>query len=350
MIGAYVHHHGRGHRTRVGAVAACLREEVVLFGSDPPPGAARESGVPRWVALDVDDDCGPFVDPQAGGTMHWAPVRHPGYRTRMAELAGWAERMSVGWVDVSVEVALLWRTLGVPTVVSVLPGERGDAPHELVHRQAAAILAAWPDWVPLPAHLEPVADRVHRVGGISRFASRPRPAPGRDDGDASRPRIVVFGGAGGASEGPDYWPEVARRCRSSQLTVLGGASGGWVDDPWPLLCEADLVVSHAGQGAIADLACAGTPAVVVPVERPFGEQHATADVLRTHGVTEVWERLPPPEVTARRLDAVDPTDRARRDRASDAWSRWGTGRAARRAATLLECLAAGRAPTPTEGS
>ena len=77
----------------------------------------------------------------------------------------------VGVALVVVSVALV-RLLGVPTTVQALPGIRDDAPHELSFRLADRIVAAWPDWVALPAHLAPSAERVHRVGGISRFEGR----------------------------------------------------------------------------------------------------------------------------------------------------------------------------------
>ena len=39
-----------------------------------------------------------------------------------------------------------------------------------------------------------------------------------------------------------------------EFRALGVAGGDWVDDVWPLLCTAALVVTHAGQNAVADLA------------------------------------------------------------------------------------------------
>ena len=48
-------------------------------------------------------------------------------------------------VDVSVEVAILVRLLGVPVVVMAMPGDRIDAPHDLVYQAADHILAAWPE-------------------------------------------------------------------------------------------------------------------------------------------------------------------------------------------------------------
>src|SRR5690606_4887551 len=63
-------------------------------------------------------------------------------------------------------------------------------------------------------------------------------------------------------------------------SALGGRSERWVDDPMAEIARAEVVVSHAGLGALADVALARRPAVVIPAERPHLEQVSTAEVLR----------------------------------------------------------------------
>ena len=46
------------------------------------------------------------------------------------------------------------------------------------------------------------------------------------------------------------------------------------------ICAADVVITHAGQSCVADVAAAPRPAIVLPQQRPFDEQHATAETLR----------------------------------------------------------------------
>jgi hypothetical protein len=48
------------------------------------------------------------------------------------------------------------------------------------------------------------------------------------------------------------------------------------------MCAADVVITHAGQSCVADVAAARRPAIVLPQPRPFDEQHATAETLRRH--------------------------------------------------------------------
>ncbi len=101
-----------------------------------------------WLQLARDDDPEGTGDVTAGGALHWAPPGHAGLRERMAQLAAWivtyAPRLLV--VDVSVEVAVLARTMGVPTIVMGMPGAREDYAHQLGYRLADAIIAPWPEW------------------------------------------------------------------------------------------------------------------------------------------------------------------------------------------------------------
>src|SRR6478735_10852710 len=137
-IGWYVHHHGSGHRTRMSAVRGHLDGVVVLSTLEAPADGSA------WVRLPRDDDGEPR-DQSAGGSLHWAPLRHPGLRARAAAVSAWIERERPDAVvaDVSVEIAVLARLHGVPVVLVAQRGIRHDAAHALAYAQAAAIAAPW---------------------------------------------------------------------------------------------------------------------------------------------------------------------------------------------------------------
>ncbi|OAB88293.1 hypothetical protein AWH69_00275 [Janibacter melonis] len=257
-VGIYVHHHGAGHLRRARSIAAELRArgaEVTLLGSRGDVD----------IALPRDDDGPPadLVGTTADGQLHWVPLRHEGLRERMAAVAAWVaqEDPAVMVVDVSVEVTAFVRLLGVPVVVVAQPGLRDDPAHELGCRLAEAIIAPWPSSVCPAPHLRRWEDKVAHVGGIS--ALRPGPPVPRE------PLAVLLGGG-------DGWPDpalpemVTSAVPDLRWQVVGGSS--WVSDLGPLLQRACVVVSHAGQNAVADLAALEVPAVVVPQPRPFDEQ------------------------------------------------------------------------------
>jgi len=291
MIGYYVHHHGRGHTSRALAIRAHLDEDVVYFSSSPRPVELRAD---KWVQLplDVPDDDSPPVDPTANGRLHWVPVGVDGLADRSAMLlnAITAFRPRRMVVDVSVEVTLLSRLAGVPVTVMAMPGDRGDAVHALAYDVADAIIAPWASEVYRPEWLRHHDDRTHYVGVISRYdgmASTPSDEAGRRTG-------LLLAGTGGSTVPDDALDQLQRGASDYEWTAAGG-SAGWVDDLWPLLCGADVVVTHAGQSAIADIAAAQVPAVVViPEPRPFGEQHASATAMAEAGVAvtaTTWPRL-----------------------------------------------------------
>lgn len=230
-------------------------------------------------------------------------------------------------VDVSVEVALFLRLLGIPTVVVALPGERTDAPHVLVHRVADHIIAAWPAKLNTPHWLQAHAHKTSYVGGISRFEDRTPTVSAAESEAVQGLRVLVLGGAAdafGEAERPDALGDAC--------TALGGASGQWAEDPWPHLCRADVVVSHAGQSSVADIAAARRPAVIVPQHRPFNEQHATATMLHRQGLavtTAQWPSSDDWPALLRRACASDPRH----------WRQWQVRGAAGRAAAAIEATA-----------
>lgn len=294
MIGYYVHHVGRGHLHRAEALAVRLAgrgEEVTGLSSLPRP-----AGWPgAWVDLPRDDDGTP-VDVSAGGRLHWAPLGHGGLRGRAAAVSAWIAAAEPGAmvVDVSVETILLARLHGVPVVTVVQPGVRDDPAHTLGYDVADALVAFWPAAATaMGAGLPPSArERLVPVGALSRHPVR-RPGAGavRRPGRATRTVVLLLGRgghdvsegdvAGARSETPGW-----------EWVVLDGRESTWVEDPSTVLASADAVVTHAGQNALAEVAAARRPAVVLPQQRPHREQATTAAALAAGWPVVVRERWP----------------------------------------------------------
>ncbi|MFH8990343.1 glycosyltransferase [Streptomyces sp. NPDC017940] len=345
MIGYYVHHQGRGHLHRAVCVARHLRVPVVGFSSLPRPTGWRGT----WIRLPLDADEGTggprddraartdgprdTGDPTAGGALHWAPRHHEGLRHRMDAITSWIARARPRLFvsDVSVEVALLVRLTGTPVVVAAMRGDRFDRAHRLGYDIADALLAPWPAVVPEPDWPRHWRAKTVHTGAFSRYDGRSR-VPAGDPAPGPR-KVVVLLGAGGT----DVDAAALRAAEASTTgwtwTFLGGPHGQWAEDPWPLLCGADAVVTHAGQNAVAECAAARTPALVIPQDRPHGEQRATAQALAAADLATVRMSWPAPREWQGLLDRT-----ARRP--GGRWAAWAPGDGARRAARLLEHLSA----------
>lgn len=332
----YVHHHGFGHLGRLLAIARHLDADVDCFSSLPRPEGLPDNCT--WTVLEADDGIETpgrppaESDPDAGGALHWAPLLHGGHRRRLTTIAVHLDRhpVSAFVIDVSVEVGVLARLLGIPTVLITQPGRRDDAAHLLAFRLAQKVIAPWPEGLLSTPHLHDVADLAN-VGGISRF-------DGRAVASAPRSGVLVLGGSGGTDVVGSAVDEARRAVPEETWTALGVAGSraeGWSADPWPALVGAEIVIAWAGQNSVADLAAAGARSVVIPQARPFDEQLQTAAALQRAGLAVVrpeWPRADDWRAVLREARALQPE-----------WSRWRTAGAAERAAS--EILA-----TATEGS
>ncbi|MFJ1589296.1 glycosyltransferase [Kitasatospora albolonga] len=326
MIGYYVHHQGSGHLHRARSIAVHCSLPVTGLSSLPAP----EGWPGPWVRLPRDDDGDPaaFGDVTAGGRLHWAPVLHPGLRGRMARIAEWIAATSPALLvsDVSVEVALLARLLGTPTAVVAMRGERTDPPHRAAYDLAELLLAPWPSTLPEPGWPRHWRAKTVHTGAFSRFDGR-SPVYEPADGLGLR-RVLLLMGSGGRDVSATEVAAARAASPGWQWTTLGGPDGRWSADPWPALCAADVVVTHAGQNALAECAAARRPAVVVPQERPFGEQAATGRALARGRLAIVAARWPEAHDWAALLDQA-------RTHGGERWSRWAPGDGAARAADAL---------------
>ncbi len=331
-VGWYVHHHGNGHLARFLAVRPHLDADVTVFSSLPRPGSLPAST--DWVPLPLDSESevrdGELIDPAAAeptahGRLHWAPLGHLAHRARLAQIAEASSRLDAFVVDVSVEVTLFARLLGLPVALFTQPGRRDDAPHRLAFDVADVVIAPWPIGLHALDSFGDAEDRVAPVGGITRHAGRTR-------SDPVAGRVLLLGGMGPAAYRAASWDALVTAAPELDFRSAGFLPGSFSDDPWEELCRAEVVVSAAGQNSVADMAAAGARAVLVPQDRPFDEQHATARALERAGTVQTVREVGD---TAAFLAAV----RRARGSAPD-WSSWGTSEAAATAASLIADLRA----------
>jgi hypothetical protein len=330
-VGWYIHHHGTGHLQRFLAVREHLTG-VVGLSSLPRPQQLTPAD---WVALEIDAPAATDSDPTAGGVLHWAPLRHGGLRGRMARLAAWIEaaKPDVLVCDVSVEVTLLARLMGVPVVWIAQRGVRRDAPHQLAF-SVATVVAPWTAAVAGSDTGLPATTRY--VGAISRYDGRTSEPP------PDRRNVTLVLGGGGHDVGRAQVRAAAQGVAEWSWTVAGlgepiGApvfDRGTVADTWRLLCDADVVVASAGGNLVAEVAAARRPLVCLPQRRPFDEQQDAAAALARAGLAESLAHWPDPAQWREVLTRA-------RGRDPRAWERLHDGRGAQRlAAEIRACASA----------
>lgn len=332
MIGYYAHHQGAGHLTRMQSIAAAMDEPVWGLSSAAAPGGWGSA----WTQLARDDDPDPrelgrLGDPTAHGVLHWVPRGHAGLARRSAQVASWVaqHRPRTVVVDVSVEMALLVRLCGVPTVVVAMPGQRDDRAHRLAYDSADALLAPWPQGTHDSGWPLEWTDKAWFVGGISRFDGlAPRSAPPTPGGSGGT--VLVLWGAGGRST-TDGQLAAARAATPSWTWLERSPAIASETSLWDQLQQADVVVTHAGQNAVAEVAAARRPAVVIAQPRPFDEQVATAHWVERRSIAVGRSTWPPAECWPDLL-------RLALARGGQGWSRWSTGLGATAAAAHLRTV------------
>jgi UDP-N-acetylglucosamine--N-acetylmuramyl-(pentapeptide) pyrophosphoryl-undecaprenol N-acetylglucosamine transferase len=319
-IGYYVHHQGAGHRHRARSIAGALRRPCTLIGTF----AENRPELDGLSVLDLPDDrpsgATNFAEPDGAesrpAAFHYAPLDHAGVRRRMAMLAAWiaAHDPVLLVVDVSVEIALFARLMGIKTAVMRLAGARVDTPHLEAFRSAALVLAPFP--APFESTETPrwVRDKTFYGGFLAPTAEV---APG---GVPIRSVAVVCGSGGGPNDlsavvhaaraTPDVAWHVYGPGPATSFPVPNLHVHGWRADIGAALDAADVVIGGCGDGLLADVAARAKRFICLPEARPFNEQRDKSRVLAEHRWAVVLDTWPEPDAWPDvfcRAQALDPT-------------------------------------------
>ena len=145
--------------------------------------------------------------------------------------------------------------------------------------------------------------------------------------------MLLLGGFGGTTVTDDDLASAAAATPGWTWVVRTGGPDA-VDDVWPDLLAADVVVVHGGQNAVSEVAAARRPAVVVAQPRPHDEQVQRVRTLARSGLCVGLESWPEPSRWPALLEEA-------LDVGGDGWSWWSPGDGAGVAARALERVAAG---------
>ncbi|WP_293880723.1 glycosyltransferase [Sphingobacterium sp. UBA1498] len=295
----YIHHHGAGHLTRALAIAAQLpHNEVVFFGSslathkDLIPEDILTIELPFDTPIDSDWD---WTSSELN-FLHYAPLNVKGIVDRNYLIINFFAKNSLCLliVDVSVEIALLARLCGIPTVVVRQHGDRSDTPHSLAYESASLLLAPYAKSMAQDIEKE-FMPKTFYSGGFSKYSGM-----SIEENSSSENQIAIFFGQGGTCFD---WPLIAQIRRdlpqTSNLHILGTIQNykaidgvsyyGNSKDAYHILKNCGIVISNAGHNCIMELGDLRKKIICIPAERPFEEQKIKVKLLENAGVAKVVE-------------------------------------------------------------
>ncbi|WP_412469160.1 glycosyltransferase [Pedobacter sp. KLB.chiD] len=286
-IAFYVHHHGSGHLMRCLAIASALKNcHITFLGSGLEQHKSVIPGDIDLIYLPMDT---PVVEDhyflnQSQEGLHYAPLNVSGQLQRVNIITSFlASRPKLLFVvDVSVEVAMLSRLCGVPTIVVRQHGLRDDLPHQICYRNAIGLLAPFDVQMSgkVPAWIN---EKTFYSGGLSRFA------PSADLSDASKRNVAVLIGSGGTSIDHDFLNHLSGQCTEWTFQVVGNSQNaqninnlhfhGKLEDPRDILADCCIVIGNAGHNTVMECASLNKRFIAIAEERPFKEQEEKAIII-----------------------------------------------------------------------
>ena len=304
-IAFYLNLQGAGHCRRFEAIAHHFPAdcELSVVGMDGPPPIANigrpveKVSVPGFAPLSENV----FLQQQTAFDYHGFAVNCGGnaaFSLAMASfLHDWQPDLLV--VDVGLEASVLARMCGIPTVYSRQHGKRWDKGHVLAYEWACGLLAPFAQKMEQADCPQWIREKTFYSGGFCRFSGREKSQKAPEAYAKDMPNVLVMTGFGGTAisgsaiaQSAAANPQWRWHLLGSHPIVKGVCSHGVVEDVWPYLCHADLVVANAGHNSIVEIAAAGVPAVCIPAWRHFDEQTCKAQVLKRLGLSVVLDRWP----------------------------------------------------------
>jgi UDP-N-acetylglucosamine--N-acetylmuramyl-(pentapeptide) pyrophosphoryl-undecaprenol N-acetylglucosamine transferase len=322
-IAFYLNLQGMGHCRRFEAIAPYfpLDCELAVVGMNGPPPVVCDRPVEK---VSVPGFAPPstraFMQKQTLHDYHNLLVNYSGNAAftlaMVSFLSRWQPDLLV--VDVGLEAAILGRMCGIPTIYSRQHGNRWDRGHALAYEWAYSL------WAPFAEEMEQtncpawISKKTFYSGGFCRFIGKEKAAE-PPPGYTKKPNILVMTGFGGTDITLEKIVTAAAAMPDWQWHVLGEFSlsitenlrcYGMLEDVWPYLCYANLVIANAGHNSTMEIMAAGVPSICIPAQRPFAEQQCKAERLSALGLSVVSPGWPNPNDWPRLWEVAKGQDRS----------------------------------------
>lgn len=299
-IAFYVHHHGSGHLMRAISIATALQDMPICFlGShlhqyaDLIPDNVECIHLP----MDIPAENEHHREEKPLSFLHYAPTGIAGIRVRTAILTETFMRNYplLLVVDVSVEIAILARLCGIPTVVVRQHGNRDDLPHRQAYESAELILAPFSAAFASPLEEDWITAKTIYAGGFSKYSQVKR----NSDCVEKSGNVAILIGQGGTSIDSEFIHFLAASCKAYTFHIIGNITHtdqqdhdhikwyGNLADPLPVLSYCKVVIGNAGHNTVMEMADLNKRFICIPEERPFDEQQQKAALLAAQGYARV---------------------------------------------------------------
>ena len=299
-LGFYIHHHGSGHVMRAITIASSLTADHICFiGSNLRPYLDQipEHIVCIHLPLDLPDENDHQPRAHALSFLHYAPLGIAGIRERTAVLTATFRQYypMLLVVDVSVEVTLLARLSGIPTVVVRQHGKRTDIPHLDAYESAELLIAPYAETFALTDEEEWIKEKTVYAGGFSKYSDNK--TVGNEQEQPGHIAILV--GQGGTSLDTEFIHHLATACENYIFHIMGSSANhsmllkhnltvhGQLKDPKAVLDQCQVVIGNAGHNTVMEMADLNKRFICIPEDRPFDEQLQKADLLAVKGCARV---------------------------------------------------------------
>jgi len=289
-IAFYIHHHGSGHFMRSLAIATALKHDKIVFmGSDlnryrdNMPENIQVLHLPMDTPLSTDSK---FTKGSQIDCFHYAPLQVIGVTERAAMMTKLflENNPLLLIVDVSVEVALLARLCGVPTVIIRQHGKRNDLPHKLAYQCAELLIAPFGKELETSEDVE-VLSKTFYSGGFSRYSKNQIQIRAFND------QIAILIGKGGSSINMKTITHIAQQCPDLYFHILGEVTieqkehplnitfHGLTDNVNEIMSRCALVIGNLGHNSVMEIATLNKLYIGIPETRPFDEQIDKAQAI-----------------------------------------------------------------------
>lgn len=291
-VGYYVHHHGTGHMRRALQVIPFIPYPVVLFSSAEQPAHVP----PNCTYVQLEDDSVPgYV--QAPDSLFMYTPQSPRVRGRFQAISNAIEAHNITsmYVDVSMEVALFCKLLGLRVGHNVMQGIRDDAAHDHLYTMLDYYISDSTTLLDSTSRRHTVV-RPHFIGGIARYGKRQPRALGPVQSvtitySPASQQLDVTNIAASAAAFPDIdWHLIGPVQAGPELPNV--ICHGVVDDPLDIYTQADIVVGAGGHNTIMEMASLGKRFVCIPETRPYDEQVTAAKALAAHNMALHYDAWP----------------------------------------------------------